>query len=340
MSRELSLALALVLLMVLLGVGIHGWWRRRKLLQPAIDGAAGPELRVALRAAQAGDSEPLSCLFAERREGGWNERMLLVQLVAEAPGQGDQLARWCEEEPDEALAWLLHGTRLLLAATPADAPAGAEEIQNPLLEAADEALRRAANLDPADPTPHAVQIARLCLLAADEKQAREHFQAACQRCPGHLGAHLELARYLGPEGPEGSAEALFRFARDAVSRVRAGHLLNGLLVFAHVTCWHHLRRGDARTARDYIDDPTNQLEVFASFQRFRAGDGRDKHLLKERSAAVVCNYWAFFFYLTRDRPRLRMVAPTLLTHPLERPWNLLGEPRRALAAALHWVYRA
>jgi hypothetical protein len=337
--------LLLALLAALCAAFAVALWRRRVVLSAPQGSLAGQALRTACRAlgSEPSDREPLCALFAQHREGLWSDRAFAVdQLIEQLASEGEAAAaidvaleRWVAEQPDEALGQLLLGARQLCLGWPAApterSPKAAPERARAALERADQALRRAADLDPDDPTPRALAINVATALGQDEARARELFAEVREREPQHLCAHVALLRYLGPRW-HGSTEQMFRFVRSAVSKVGTGSPVNGLLAYAHLEAWRALRRsGDSRGARAYLDDPSNRVEVQASFGRFRARDSGDL------DAVFAANHWACWFYLTRDRVHLRALTTLLIQSPTQRPWCWLGSARRAVKRALRFA---
>ncbi len=326
----------LATLCVTLGVVL---WRRRGVPATAPRSVAGPRLRTAYRAlmSEPSDREPLCALFSHRREGSWTDRAFAVDQLGEQPDDeakssafGAALERWVEKEPDEALGQLLYGAWLLRRAWPASST---EDGDAELLARAAKALSRAAELDPADPTPHALAIDVATARGDEEVQARAHFAEVRRREPEHLAGHVALLRYLGP-GWRGSREEMLRFVHGAVSKVSVGSTINALLAYAHLEAWRALRCSkDSRGARAYLDDWSNRAEVQASFARFcvRPQEGPD--------TIDAGNHWACWFYLTRDRANLQPLVTLLLQTPTRRPWSWLGAPERAVERALRYALR-
>lgn len=101
------------------------------------------------------------------REGAWDDRDFLTEIVAEQtlealPGSDRILDSWCDNAPQSAIAHLLKGRHAMSWAWEARGAGHAETVDDrshqlfgERLARAEESLRRAAELDPADPCPWA-----------------------------------------------------------------------------------------------------------------------------------------------------------------------------------------
>ncbi|MGE0709732.1 MAG: hypothetical protein AB7N76_22075 [Planctomycetota bacterium] len=270
----------------------------------------------------------------------WGKREFLVEaLSAYEVFQGREalLDQWCRSKPDSALGFLLRGRWRINAAWKARSGGVASQVTQKgwelffsLLTLAEEDLAKAAELDRADPTAHALRVitARGLQLGADEARAR--FTAATELDPHHRLAHAMLLQQLCKKW-SGSHEAMFQLAHDALAKAPAGSVLGGLVPQAHAERWLYAV-GMADSAADdpewfgkgdrYFQDPAVCEDLVKAWDRSLGSPWfRDSE-----TAVPARNYFAFCFHLAGDQDRARAaLEPLGLEKVLSIPWSWLGK---------------
>jgi len=195
------------------------------------------------------------------------------------------------------LAWQARGTGF--ADTVSD---DGWRVMRELLRAAEFDLRRAAELDPADPTPYAELLTIACGLERTHDQTRACFEQAVARDPEHWAAHLSYMSFLMKKW-FGSHEAMFDFARRVAASAAPGSDLPALLVKAHLERWqaHRDMEQNPELAERYLANPAVRAEVIAAYERSLANP---RHRAR-RTTLYPSNAAALWFYLVEDAPRLR-----------------------------------
>jgi hypothetical protein len=220
--------------------------------------------------------------------------------------------------------WRARSSRVAQYVSDAAARAFEEHLERAVRE-----LARAAELWPADPAPHAAMLVAGRGLSFEHGLAERTFYAATERDRGCWRAHDAMLQYLC-EKWHGSHEAMFAFARDVSSRAPRGSALHLLVLSAHVERWIHYASGDGNEraqGEQYLRDPQVVRECDEAYGRFVAGTEERTSTRAARNAA------AFWFFLTRDRDRLRAELHAIGDQWTPAPWAYLGAPRAVLRQA-------
>ena len=140
---------------------------------------------------------------------GWNQRAFLVDELAESDGCRAMIEQWGTDEPDDALAVLLHG-----------ALAGDESL-----------LTRAAGLDPASPLPwqQLLRSGRDAGVSVTDLQHR--FDETTARTPELYAAFEAMVDALASVG---SPDEVFEFVERSVRRASIGSPVHSMVVAAHL----------------------------------------------------------------------------------------------------------
>ncbi|MGD9484411.1 hypothetical protein WDH52_14335 [Streptomyces sp. TRM70308] len=194
---------------------------------PALDDFELADARDALVRGRWADARAL--LLATGAD--WDRRGHRALVLAQAPGSGTWAREWQLTEPDSAdAALLLACVAVTRALRGKRTPASAEEP-----------LRLASELAPADPTPWLARLLLARHLGAAEA-CREAFAELRDRHPEHHHAHhLMTAQLALAETPSDHApHPVYAFARQAAERAPADSPLALLPVVAHAERFHAL----------------------------------------------------------------------------------------------------
>jgi tetratricopeptide (TPR) repeat protein len=266
-----------------------------------------PVARRVVDASYGGDYQALRDHFRRLPKERWDVRAYYTTIY------GDALPiscvdSWCEEKPDEADAHLLRGSCYIRHAWQARGSGTADTVSQRSAELfferltiAHDSLRRAAAMNPRDPTPWARLLVVAMGLSASHEQARAYFQEAVKRDPEHWSAHINM-HYLLTEKWGGSHEAMFSFAREVAQRAPLGSDLPILVLQSHVERWFYIYAfdGDSQAAQSYFLEAAHQQEALDAYMRSL---GSSQHR-NRRTTIFARHAAAFWFWKVRDRERL------------------------------------
>jgi hypothetical protein len=155
-------------------------------------------------------------------------------------------------------------------------------------------------------------------LGVDE--TRRRFTEVVSRHPGHLRAHQQLLQQLCLKWG-GSHEAMYAFAREAVTRAPAGSPLGSLVAMAHLEYWLHAgtRRMEFFVDKRHFSTPDVRAELRAAADR----SVRHPDYRRRPGWARVHNEFAMALTLAGDRfaaaEQFRAIGP----HFTSVPWQYL-----------------
>lgn len=315
---------------------------------PKVNLACGDPLADQHRAnLQAGNWEPVADHLESLRD--WDERDFYVRTSTGWAGLPPWLEAWTAARPDSATAWLVRGAQSIewaweargfgTADTVSDV--AAEVFHERLLEAED-ALGRAAELDPEDPGPWAylITVARGRGDGVDECQAR--FREARARYPYHHGAHQALVKALSGKWG-GSGPRMFKFVFDTCRELPEGNELFVLIPMAHLE-----QMDDYDVAGDTLSDLLHfhRKQTRHEIMQAAALSIHAKAYRPTKMSAVVRSYFAYVFCkmcrFAIAAPEFRHMGPNIFG-----PWHE-HHPRspvsnyvivRALALSAGWLLR-
>ncbi len=280
-----------------------------------------------------GDWAGAARLLASARE--WDRRFFYVDCFGSWPGRPAFLDAWCDAEaqrPEPFLvrgthdirwAWQARGSGWGATVTEDGARLFGERLQMALAD-----LRRAAELDPADPTPWA-QLVIVCRgLGGEKRDAQEIFGEAVRRDPGHRPAHAQTLTYLCAKW-YGSHAEMFDFARGVAHVAPHGSPLYALLPTAHVErALMAVHDGETRSFDTYFADADVRDEVLAAYDR--SVGHRDYR--PNKLAFLDWNDFGFCLGLMNERDLARRCFDHMGERITEMPWSYLdADPRAALA---------
>jgi len=325
----------------LLGV-VRALRGRRRAQDPRPDPApiGGTEAERVLRDLRDGDLHSLGELLLTARHGQWDKRDLYCNLLAEAAAD-PLLDAWCEADESEPLAFLVRGRARIARAWEArgNAPAAflTEEAWQEVtirMMAAERDLLRAAELDPADPTPWSYLITVGTTLAYPRPVVDNCFRQALARDAEHFGAHQRMLQHLCEKWHGDSGEALV-FARNAAATCSTASDLPILIIDAHIEHWLYLRDFErlSRDAKAALRESGTLDECLNAYERSLGSASSDSRA----STMLARNIAATWFYLVRDRKRLRQELAKIRNAWTADPWAYLEEPQAAYARATQYA---
>jgi hypothetical protein len=280
-------------------------------------------------------------------------RFFYVDHLSSVTGRPGWLDEWCAARPGSAIPLVFRGSHGRHWAWQARGPGLARTVTQeawPLfherLIAADRDLGRAAELDPEDPTPHALGLWVAIGLSLGQGELRRRFGEADRRHRWHLGAYRAMSQGLADKWG-GSNEHLLEFARTASREAPDGHPVHVIVPSAHLEVWLRLThaltpgtpehaQGRERQVTYFLDQAVAADVRLAADRSIRSPAYRPCH-----ATPAHRNVFAMCFGLMHDFPaqleQMDMIGP-LITRT---PWAYQGRPAaayeraraRALAAA-------
>lgn len=277
------------------------------------------DVAAAREAALTGDWRPAAELLAVTADH--DVRWDRVEVLAQAAlVRRSWLDEWLRERPEDATArallaqfYVVHGWELR---------GGTFEAQNierflAALDDAEAAARRAAELDPGDPTPHAV----LVTLARGQQVDREEFErrldGLLELSPRHRAGHEQALQYLCAKW-FGSPEEMFAFAREGTARARAGDALGLLIVTAHLEHAFTISQRSRGAAQKYLRSLQVRMEIAAAVDAWESGGPSPV------GAAQAYNLLAYLGWFARDAAFARPYLARTAEHLSEWPWQYEG----------------
>jgi hypothetical protein len=316
-------------------------------LRPVL--AAHPEVGPVVQALQRMDLGPARALFAAAR-GRWDVRWLAVHAIADhyiarlpEPGRAQMMDGWVDGAPDDLLARLARALYHVEAGWHARGRGRASTVSSDgrkqferHMRAAEPDLRRATELDPADPTPHYVLMGAAAGIQdgeAEKAAILRHHADVVARAPDHHLAHKRLV-FLMSERWHGSHAASVALAHELSAAAPDGSELPMLVVVAHeyARSYLHFFAGDAGGAAAYARRGDVADDVATAYGRSL---GSPKHtptaltLYRRHEAAL-------WFWATDDRARcaheLAQVGDAFDADA--DPWHISAEKYRAIRKAV------
>ena len=276
-------------------------------------------------------------LFDSLDPKDWAERFFHVDALARAlPAATVQ--EWARQEPESADAQLLLGARRIEQGW--EARGRGSEVSEAQweectrhLEAATDALRRASELSPQDPTPWALRLTVDTLTSSSDEVRFQHFFEAARRDPEHWAAHLNMVFALTRKWGS-THDEMWTFARRAAYGARPGSDIPMILVRAHLEYWLYLDLFEERPqqATEFLKDEKVQEEILYCYDRSLA---HPDHVECQTTvfARILAASW---FWLVCDRARLRRELLALGPAIQEADWAVFpGEGE--LAKARKWA---
>lgn len=198
------------------------------------------------------------------------------------------------------------------------------------LQEAEEHLVRAAEADPADPTPLVYLLVTGRGLEVPREEIEARFSELLRRDPQHLEGHRQMLQFLCAKW-FGSHDDMFGFARSVSSRSPANSSLHELLLFSHFEFYVALQETaeGRRRQPSYFLEPdveTDRREAVSRLGSLMSGpvDGR---------SVTARNHLVFVAWASKDREAFEAALEATEGVISPMPWNYYAEPLEAVAEA-------
>lgn len=264
--------------------------------------------------------------MGETRRAPWDER----EFYAEALGIAlpiEALDARVVQAPDDPDALLLRGRRRVkwaweargggYGSTVSDA---ARRLFHERLEGARDDLLAAARLLPDDPTPWGILMTVSYGLPVHRAEAYAWFEAARERDPEQLRAHLTMVTRSSARW-RGSRQEMFDFARAVVARAPPGDL-GAVWIAAFL-------EQQVDTGANVFADPQARAAVNHAFDQRMCAEG-----VKPRKTSFrAWNIAACWYFFEGDRRRLAVCLDRMAGRVHDYPWSYFGDTSTLVADA-------
>jgi len=276
--------------------------------------------RAAQDDAVRGDWRKLREVMAKERDPA--RRWRYANIAAE--GLQARVSQWLEGEPGDSDAWLVAGIDAINrggairgSAKADDTPEDRWEPFEECMNAAEEALSRAVELQPEDPLPRMGLLNTAVTLGAPLEERVARFEEVRRRAPSLVGAHVGIMTALTKKWG-GSHEMMFETARRSVETAPDRSAVPTVLPLAHVERWLYIRHweNDEERARGYFRQPEVLREIRDCHRRCAR--------VEQGSARWVANVFAFCFYLADDARATRQEFEKAGGLYTGLPWDYVG----------------
>ncbi|MFD7735315.1 hypothetical protein ACFV6F_33645 [Kitasatospora phosalacinea] len=292
--------------------------------RPRVDPAFGDTDLARLRAFAGVGSWPAARAILDTA-ADQDDLTLMVEAVADVQGAEVSVGKALAAAPDDPLLQLVQGARHVSWAWEARTRASARNVTeeqwktfHERLESAEEHLYRAAELDPQLLGPwYFLQISGRGA-SLDRDAARNRFEAALRRSPGHLASHRQRLQQLCDKW-QGSHEQMHAFARRAMLAAPEGSPHGELVARAHVEHWLALPPQEDAA---YMGQERVRAELHEAADR----SVRHPDYVRGRDWAATHNEFAMAFALAGQPAAANLLFAELGGLATERPWAYWGDP--------------
>ena len=274
----------------------------------------GTELRGLLAQARQGKLGDYHRAIEAARHGQWADRWFLSNELAPYTDRGC-VAAYVEKNPYSIGARFLMFMCIKSQGLHARREGG-EARAHSLLAAAEEHLRQACRIDPADPTPYVFLIYSANYRRQGREVAHHYLTEALRRDPDSLPAASAMLHYLVDRGAP--ASELLTFARGVATRP-AGSELNAAIMLAYRWIWG--TADDEATRRWVLTDPQARAEITASYDASLGAPG----FRPTRHSVESHNRAAWFFFKLGDHARLRREVAAVGERSIGAVWTDFGD---------------
>ncbi len=273
----------------------------------------------------------LQRLMERLREAHPRRYGLVIAALADWPGRPEWLDGWVWYASHLPESWMVRGAHSISWAFQAHQP-GFRQPQGMLamhtffkrLEQAEEDLRKAAELAPKNPEPHAWLIASGGALGCSQTELKQRFKSLTRRDTDHFQGHSNLLIALYRR-PEGSDNELFSFARRLSDQAAPGSLIHALIAQAHVERWAmEVFSNGVESANTGILAPQVSAELRAAWLRLFGSPDYHSGVLEP----AVAGYFAVAFYLAEDHQGVADAMGRIGQYAVSYPWSHLCRTAR------------
>jgi hypothetical protein len=264
-----------------------------------------------------------------------DDRRFYSDAFAEWSGLPKWIAAWTNTRPRSSSAWLIAGAHSINWAWEARGSGYASSVSEEAarlffarLERAEEALHRAASLNPKDATPWTWLMQSAVGLQLGLEAIEERFERAVALSAEHRRAHSTMLAAVSKKW-FGSHDDMFDFARRRSMQAGPGSFIHVLIAEAHVERWLSDRDFQNGSGDAWLQSDEVRNELMAASELTHRGVGVRCGIESIRAA----NYFAFCFW----RGGLHRLAQTQFEATgnwiTERPWAYMGDPIAAFERA-------
>ena len=212
-------------------------------------------------------------LFSSIPKDAWDQRYFYSVALSRIFSV-KAVKKWIDAFPDSADAWLVYGAVMVQHSWNTrgygrgyEVPESHWEKFYQALQASEEVLRKAASLNPKDPTPWAYLIMIATWNTDSIKIKYKYFDCVVQRDPENWAAHIHMVIALS-EKWGGSHKQMYAFAREAANKARPGSDIPIVLIKAHLEYYKYLEvfEEDLDSAEAFRTDKTMQEESIMVYE--------------------------------------------------------------------------
>lgn len=303
-------------------------------VDPALDPAFGDPVVAAVREElREGVLTGLRAVMDRVRDP--DDRAFFAERLAEWRGVPGWIGEWLRGDESSAAAHLIAGRHAIYWAWQARGSGAASAVEDESwrlffgrLNMAEMLLKRAAELDPGDPTPWAFMVISARGLQTEKTEKRVRFEEAIKRAPHHRVAHSQMLQNLCKKWG-GSHEAMFDFARAAAAKAPPDCALHTLIAEAHIERWLADDEATTRPGANYFTTPAVRNEIARAANAYFHGPAFTATIDSVRNR----NYFAFCLWLAGEREAAAEQFRAIGGWVSEYPWCLVGDPVRIYAKA-------
>jgi len=287
-----------------------------------------------------GDFSALRQFLAKNRQAvDWQDRYFILDVIAPsiAPRSLDPLCAVESKSADLALMQGAHFFDLVSKARGAKTADKTNELQMnqaaQFIKAAMASLRRAHQLDPADPTSHVFAMRCFQVFSDLQKNLHSAYQQAVTVVPDFVPAHFVMVNAQS-EKWGGSHEKSLQIARSAILHAKPASDAAACLFLAHILVWQHamLFEKNRKRADAYAQDPKVTQELHSAFDQWIRPAYQTR-----RSSVPYLHHAAYWFFQAGDRPRLQQALAFTKGKTADKAWSFAGDGAKTYAAALEFA---
>ncbi|MGO1049390.1 hypothetical protein [Crossiella sp. CA198] len=298
-------------------------WRRSSTLPEAREGLTygSPELEAVRAAARAGDRTAVAALIACAQDSDDRSDTVLVAAATVVACHGGTVPRWLLDwvtgEPGDPIGWTLRGAVEVLRAWEIR---GYHRVREPgpgfprMLDAAEVMCARAAQLDPADPTPWVWLVHLSRGQGGDPADLRERWARLRALAPQHLRGHEQMLISLSPKWGH-PPRVMTEFVTGAAATAPVGSALNLLVLRGYIEEWVECSPG---AQRRLLERPEVRAHAQQAVDRWLHPHGVDP-----RARISGHNLVAFWYSLCGEPELARPHFEATRGHADRYPWSYL-----------------
>lgn len=267
----------------------------------------------------------------EATSGSWDDRQFLVEVLTDdVPGRPKWIDEWTQAHPSSSVAWTVRGAHGIKWGWEARGGGKAESVQDQSwqlfwqrLEQAEQDLRKAAELDPADPVPWTYLVISARGLERGVPEIGERLKQAHARRPWHHFAFSQALQGFAKKWG-GTHELMFDLARQVQSGAPDGASAHTVVAEAHVERWLYMASWDKdeASALSYFRTQPVPDEIRQAAERCIWSD----HYERPRLAPFDQNFFTYCFFRMHDWEHARRGLETMNGILNRFPWSYGGNP--------------